>query len=192
VKTLASVLLLPGLNNSGPEHWQSLWEAKHSDYYRVRQKDWETPRCVDWIKTLHVSICSHERPVVLAAHSLGCSTIAHYAARHANGEGRVAAAFLVAPSDVEAPTYPPGSIGFNPMPLQKLPFAPVVVASIDDPYVTLERAEFFARSWGSRLITIANAGHINAASGHGLWPEGEAWLEQLRQLPSQQDAEKLS
>lgn len=78
------------------------------------------------------------------------------------------------------------------MPLQKLPFAPVVVASIDDPYVTLERAEFFARSWGSRLITIANAGHINAASGHGLWPEGEAWLEQLRQLPSQQDAEKLS
>jgi len=68
------------------------------------------------------------------------------------------------------------------MPLQKLPFRSVVVASTDDPYVTSERAEFFARSWGSRLIKIANAGHINASSGYGTWPEGEAWLEQLREV----------
>ncbi len=120
--------------------------------------------------------------VVLAGHSLACTTIAHYAAKHADCEGRVAAAFLVAPSDVEAPTYPPGSSGFDPMPLQKLPFPSVLVASTDDPFVTLERAELFARSWGSRLITIANAGHINTASGHGPWPEGEAWLEQLREI----------
>jgi predicted alpha/beta hydrolase family esterase len=68
------------------------------------------------------------------------------------------------------------------MPLRKLPFRSVVVASTDDPYVTLERAEFFARSWGSLLIKIANAGHINATSNHGPWPEGEAWLEQLREI----------
>jgi len=68
------------------------------------------------------------------------------------------------------------------MPLQKLPFRSVVVASTDDPYVTLERAEFFARSWGSRLIKISNAGNINTASGHGPWPQGEAWLDQLREL----------
>jgi predicted alpha/beta hydrolase family esterase len=56
------------------------------------------------------------------------------------------------------------------------------VASGDDPYITLERAEFFARSSGSRLIKIPNAGHINTASGHGPWSEGEAWFEQLREL----------
>ena len=89
---------------------------------------------------------------------------------------------IVAPSDVEAPTYPPGSTGFDPMPLQKLPFRSVVVTSIDDPYVTVERAEFFAHAWGSRLIKIANAGHINAASGYGPWPDGEQWLAELREI----------
>jgi uncharacterized protein len=119
---------------------------------------------------------------VLAGHSLACATIAHYAASYEDCEGRVIAAFLVAPSDVEAPTYPPGSTGFNPMPLQKLPFRSVVVASTDDPFVTMKRAEFFARSWGSSFIKIADAGHINTASGHGPWPEGEAWLKQIREI----------
>jgi predicted alpha/beta hydrolase family esterase len=183
MKTLASVLLIPGLANSGPEHWQSLWEAKHPEYHRVQQQDWETPRCADWVQTLDACIRSIKTAtVVLAAHSLGCVTIAHYAAVHGDGEGRVAAAFLAAPTDVDAPTFPPGSTGFSPMPLQKLPFRSLLVASTDDPYVTSERVELFARSWGSRLIKIANAGHINAASGYGLWPEGEAWLEQLREL----------
>jgi predicted alpha/beta hydrolase family esterase len=183
MKTLASVLLLPGLFNSGPEHWQSLWQRKHPEYHRVEQTDWETPHCTDWVQTLHASICSiGNGPVVLAGHSLACATIAHYAAKHADCQGRVAAAFLVAPSDVEAPTYPPGSSGFNPIPLQKLPFRSVVVASADDPYLTPERAEFFARCWGSRLIKIARAGHINATSGYGQWPEGEALIEQLREI----------
>jgi predicted alpha/beta hydrolase family esterase len=179
---IASVLVIPGLSNSGPEHWQSLWQTKHPEYHRLQQADWETPRCDDWVQTLHACILQIDGPIVLAAHSLGCATIAHYATKHGDCEGRVAAALLVAPSDVEAPTYPPGSTGFDPVPLRKLPFRSVVVASTDDPYVTLERAEFFASSWGSRLIQIADAGHINTASGHGPWPEGEAWLEQLREV----------
>jgi uncharacterized protein len=182
MKSRASVLLIPGLSNSGPEHWQSLWQAKHPEYHRVQQAEWETPCCEDWVQTLHVCILQSESPVVLAGHSLACTTIAHYAAKHADAEGRVVAAFLAAPSDVEAPTYPPGSTGFDPVPLRKLPFRSVVVASTDDPYVTLERAEFFASSWGSRLIKVASAGHINTASGHGPWPEGEQWLEQLREI----------
>jgi predicted alpha/beta hydrolase family esterase len=68
------------------------------------------------------------------------------------------------------------------MPLRKLPFRSVVVTSIDDPYVTVERAEFFAHSWGSRLIKIARAGHINAASGYGPWSDGEQWLAELREI----------
>ena len=68
------------------------------------------------------------------------------------------------------------------MPLEKLPFHSVMVASTDDPYVTRARSEFLARCWGSRLIQIAKAGHINARSGHGPWPEGEAWLERLREI----------
>jgi hypothetical protein len=36
---MATVLILPGLNNSGPSHWQSLWLAAHPEYCRVVQKD---------------------------------------------------------------------------------------------------------------------------------------------------------
>jgi len=94
----------------------------------------------------------------------------------------VVGAFLVGPSDTEAPSYPVGPTGFDPMPLQKLPFHSVVVASGDDPYVTEQRAKLFASSWGSRLIRLANAGHINTASGYGPWPEGESWLEEMRKV----------
>jgi len=181
---IASVLLIPGLYNSGPEHWQSLWKADHPEYHRVLQADWDTPRCENWVRTLHAHILQIEGPVVLAGHSLACATIAHYAAQYADCEGQITAAFLVAPTDIDAPTFPPGCTGFNPMPLEKLPFRSVVVAGGDDPYLTQGRAEFFANSWGSRLVTIANAGHINAASGYGPWPEGEAWLEQLREIRS--------
>jgi predicted alpha/beta hydrolase family esterase len=180
MRTLASVLIIPGLSNSGPEHWQSIWAAKHPEYHRVEQEDWETPRRADWVRTLHAAIFSIDGPVVLAGHSSACATVAHFAVEHGNGEGRVAAAFLVGPSDVEAPSYPRGPTGFGPMPLSKLPFRSVVVASTNDPFVTLERAELFAGSWGSRLIQLPNAGHINTASGHGPWPEGEAWLEEMR------------
>ena len=178
---LASVLIVPGLSNSGPEHWQSIWEAKHPEYHRVQQQDWETPCLSDWVRTLDTAIRNiQDGPVVLAGHSSACATIAHYAVKHGDGEGRVAAAFLVGPSDVEAPSYPVGPTGFDPMPLQRLPFRSVVVASTNDPFVTIDRAKLFASSWGSRLITLANAGHINTASGHGPWPEGETWLEEMR------------
>jgi uncharacterized protein len=178
--TTASVLMVPGLSSSGPGHWQSQWEAKHPEYGRVQQENWDTPRCLDWVNALRAAIYStRSGPVVLAGHSLGCVTIVHYAMEHADGGGRVKAAFLVAPTDVEAPTFPPGSIGFRPMPLCKLPFQSVVVASSNDPYVSLERAESFACAWGSRFVKVLNAGHINTVSGHGPWPEGEVWLQEL-------------
>src|SRR5215831_3448927 len=143
------VLILPGLFNSGPGHWQTIWESQHPDYRRVQQRDWTTPRCADW-------------------------------ARSYSSNRRIHAAFLVAPTDVEAPTFPTGSTGFQPMPMQRLPFRSVVVSSVDDPYVTLHRAEAFATAWGSQFIHLGRAGHINSDSGHGAWPEGEQWLEDLR------------
>ena len=180
MSTQTSVLICAGLFNSGPEHWQSLWHARHPEYQRLEQEDWETPRLSDWVRTLADAIRKIDGPLLLAGHSSACATVAHYAAQHGDGGGRVVAAFLVGPSDTEGPNYPVGPTGFAPMPLQKLPFQSVVVTSTDDPYVTLERAQLFASSWASRLITLENAGHINAASGYGPWRQGLEWLEELR------------
>ena len=66
------------------------------------------------------------------------------------------------------------------MPLQPLPFPSIVVASRDDRYVTMARAREFATAWGSELVDLGDAGHINSASGLGGWPAGYGLLQRLR------------
>jgi predicted alpha/beta hydrolase family esterase len=173
----APVLVLPGLYNSGPEHWQSHWESAHPQFRRVMQDDWELPRCSDWIARLDAAVRAMP-DAVLVAHSSSCALVAHWAG--AAGSGRVHGALLVAPSDTEAASYPAGPTGFAPMPLHRLPFPSVVVASPNDPYVTLERARQFAEGWGGRLVAVADAGHINSQSGLGDWPAGFVLLQELR------------
>lgn len=171
------ILTVPGLWNSGPQHWQTQWEAKHPDWTRVQQRDWDRPDRDEWVATLDAAIRSSEEPAVLAAHSLGCALVAQWVADR--GGRNVAAAFLVAPSDVEAPDYPEEGRSFSSMPEVRLPFPSIVVASSDDPYISLDRARQFAAAWESKLVNIGPAGHINGASGHGPWPEGESMLLEL-------------
>ena len=168
--------ILPGLNNSGPQHWQTRWEELYG-FTRIQQQDWDTPVKDDWIHTINEVIAPFPpEQVILIGHSLACATIAHWAHRYRRP---IKGALLVAPSDVEAPTYPPTTQGFTPMPLQPLSFPTVVVASDNDYYVTTERASRFATHWGSRYVSIGNRGHINAASGLGDWPEGYQLLQTL-------------
>ncbi len=176
---MSDILLVPGLWNSGLEHWQSYWERERTDCRRVLQQDWETPRRGDWVAVLEAAVARGSLPVVLAAHSLGCALVAHWA--HGSGHlAKVRGALLVAPSDVEAPSYPAGPTGFAPMPLEKLPFPSIVVMSTDDQYVTPSRARQFAGAWGSRIVDVGPKGHINSASRLGMWPEGFALVEELR------------
>ena len=174
-----SVLIIPGLGDSGPQHWQSLRQASHPEYQRVRQADWEHPSCSDWVSNLDAAISATSRPVVLVAHSMGCIAVVHWAATTGNANKRAAAALLVSPPDVEAETIPVGPTEFAPCPLIRLPFKSIVVASTNDPFATLERARFFAEAWGSESVILKSAGHINAASGYGPWPDGERLLEKL-------------
>ncbi len=170
------VLILPGLHDSGPQHWQTLWMPGRPGFRRVEQADWEAPRCADWVANLDAAVAEAGPEAVLVAHSAGCALAAHWAAAH---QRPIRAALLVAPSDVEAPSYPAGPTGFAPMPLGPFPFATTVVASTDDPYVSLGRARLFAARWGARLVVIGAAGHINAASGLGSWPVGLELLAEV-------------
>jgi serine hydrolase len=170
-----AVLTVPGLWNSGPDHWQTLWEAEEPAWQRIHQADWETPLCDDWVSTIDGAVKATPGTVVLVAHSLGCTAVAHWAEI-----GRpIRGALLVAPSDVEAEAYPEGPRAFAPMPLHRLGFPSIVVASSNDPYVSLERARLFADAWGSTFVNVGPCGHINASSGVGAWPEGRALVNQL-------------
>lgn len=171
------ILIVPGLYNSGPDHWQTHWERELPNAERVDQQDWERPLLGDW--TISLAEAVRQRPgAILVAHSLGCALVAHFA--QVTGGRGVGGAMLVAPADVNR-EGPAGRllVGFSPIPRQRLPFPSLVVASRDDPYVEIERAEAFARGWGSDFVDLGRAGHINVDSGHGPWLKGRTLLRGL-------------
>lgn len=174
---MTNYLIVPGLGNSGPEHWQTYFEKTGDNFHRIEQQEWDAPACELWIETIDRKVGEFDpSTVVLIAHSLGCSAIAHWATKY---KRQIKGALLVAPSDPEALHYHFPATGFAPVPLNKIHFKTIVVASADDVWVSLERALFFAEKWESEFINIGNAGHINVASGHTHWDEGLAILKQL-------------
>ena len=172
------IVIVPGLGNSGPQHWQRLWHAELPErVVVVEQANWDQPDFADWLLRLDAVIAACATPPVIVAHSLSCALVAHWAASH---DRPVASALLVAPADVDSDAHtPPETRDFRPMPMLTLPFPSVVVASSDDPYVTRDRAAAFAIAWGSRFVDIGSAGHINPAAGFGHWPLGRLLLDDL-------------
>ena len=76
-----SFLIIPGYGNSGPEHWQSLWQQQDARFRRVEQRDWWSPQCSEWVATLERAVAASGPDTVLVAHSLGCGLVAHWAAQ---------------------------------------------------------------------------------------------------------------
>jgi predicted alpha/beta hydrolase family esterase len=171
------VLLLPGWQNSGPEHWQSRWESLYG-YDRVEQHDWMHPLRGDWISRLEEVLLSQNGPSILVAHSLGCILTAAWASISRNTH-LVQAALLVAPGDPEREELRPVLKSWAPVPTQVLPFPSILVGSQNDPYCSFARAKAFSEAWGSEFVDYGARGHINAESGLGDWAEG---LDLLRRL----------
>ena len=165
-----NVLVLPGWQSSGPQHWQSRWEALHG-YTRVEQHDWLAPKRGDWIARLEEVVLSCVGPVSLVAHSLGCLQVAAWAA-HSKHTHRVIAALLAAPGDSERSQEIEHLRSWRPIIRTRLPFRSLLVSSQNDPFCSAERAAQLAADWGSEHWVLGPYGHINADSGLGDWPEG--------------------
>lgn len=172
-------LIVPGLNNSGPKHWQSFWERSLPNATRVAQRSWEKPQKDEWVQTLDEAIGKLTGDTILVAHSLGVATTVLWLAKKV-AEGNVPAyikgAFLVSPSDVDNIKI---INSFAPMPLLKLPVPACVVASSNDEFVSIERARFFANAWGVRLFEAGALGHINSDSDLREWEQGRAFLAEF-------------
>ena len=170
-----TLVIVPGWRNSGPSHWQSLWAQQLPGAVRVEmtEDDWQHPKRNVWVQAIARIILAQPGPVVVAAHSLGCIATTHLpsdVARHIRG------ALLVAPADPERRGV---LADFAPVPYQPLPYRSVLVASTTDPFCPVRTAGAYARSWGSEVVRLQNAGHINIESGHGEWPLGLALLQSL-------------
>jgi len=173
--------LLPGWQDAGPGHWQTLWTERHGDQ-RVEQADWMWPRRGDWMARLDEVLLADPRlattPALLVAHGLGCQLVAAWAA-HSRHTARVAGALLVAPPDTEGEHAPPQLHGWAPMPRQRLPFPCIAVLSRDDPCGDYFQMAAVAEAWGARLVDAGACGQLDAASGLGAWPAGRQLLDRL-------------
>lgn len=172
----STVLTFPGIGNSGPQHWQSLWEQSNPEYVRISQRDWDNPVCEVWASVLEDTVQRLGPSVVVVAHSLACLAVAHWAAK---SHSPIKAALLVAVPNPDGPSFPAEAVGFSPLPMQPFSFPSIVVASTNDPYGSHAHAQACAAAWSSRLVTIGAAGHINASSDLGQWLEGYELLRQL-------------
>lgn len=187
--TSRNTLILPGWQNSGPLHWQSLWEVDHG-YQRVEQHDWDHPLRGDWVARLEEIVLAQSAqdsqrpghagaPITLVAHSLGCLLVAAWAA-HSRHAHLVQCAMLVAPGDVEREEIRPLLPSWSPITRQPLPFKSILLGSHNDPYCSLDRARGLAQAWGADWVDYGPHGHINADSGLGHWPHGHGLLLALQ------------
>lgn len=174
------VLVVPGIQNSGPSHWQSLWEARHPGVARVHQRDWDHPVCDEWVQALDAAVRDAGEAPIVVAHSLGCLVVAHWAARMARP---VHAALLVAVPDPHGPQFPPEARGFAPLPQDLGRMRLQMVSSRDDPYASPAYTRETARQWRAECVDAGARGHLNAQSGLGDWPEAWAWVARWRAEP---------
>ncbi len=164
-----TLLFVPGWHGSGPNHWQTRWAKNHSRAVNLRQADWDRPDKSAWLEQLESTVQEIPGPVILIAHSLGCSLVAHYAA---SAPDSLLGALLVAPVDLERDDLPGEITSFRPLPLDPLPFPSILISSQNDPWCAPERAKEYGDAWGSTVMSAGEAGHINEESGFGPWPEG--------------------
>lgn len=165
------VLVIPGLHDSGPGHWQTWLQRQYAGAVRVIQRDWTAPQLDAWADRIERTLARHapQTEWIAVAHSFGCLALAHHLSRRAQAgtaghEGGIRAALMVAPAD-------PVKFGVaDRLPTTGLGLPATLIGSEDDPWMPFERAREWAHHWGARFVNLGRAGHINTESGHGPWP----------------------
>lgn len=165
------VLVIPGLHDSGPGHWQTWLQRQYAGAVRVVQRDWADPQLDHWADRIDQTLARHapQTEWIAVAHSFGCLALAHHLARRTKAgaqahEGGIRAALLAAPAD-------PLKFGVaDRLPTTGLGLPTTLIGSENDPWMPLDRARQWAHHWGARFVNLGEAGHINTESGYGPWP----------------------
>lgn len=161
---------VPGIGDSGADHWQTWMEGVVGDVQRAPVADWSNPDLNSWLNAIDATLMTEWRPAILIAHSFGALAAAQYAIEEPT---RVAGVLLVAPAD------PARFADGARLSLVRIPCASTLVASRNDPWMEMRVAQRWSHIWGAKLIDEGESGHINVQSGHGRWPRGLTYLAWL-------------
>ena len=181
--TSPTVLIVPGLRDHMPHHWQSHLERSLPKAVTVPRMGRDKLSCAAWVYKLDEALAQIKGPVVLVAHSAGCMIVVHWARHH---QRAIKGALLATPPDFESPLpegYPTPELlrqnGWLPTPRARLPFPSIVAGSTNDALARSERVSDLAKAWGSRYVDLGDVGHLNPAAGFGPWPRAEELLREL-------------
>jgi len=173
-----TVVIVPGLRGDAPAHWQELYAARTPGTVTVGfpPKDrWHDLHARTAL--IEDAVADVNGSVILLAHSAGVLATVHWARTHGTSTASVIGAVLATPPDFDvvwpAPHPRPAELaaeGWAPIPRSRLPFPSVLAASRNDPLARMRTSAGLAEVWGSRLVDLGDAGHLNPASGFGEWP----------------------
>lgn len=165
------LLIVPGLHDSGPAHWQSWLESLHRGSVRVRQDDWSAPDLDRWSQRIGETLRAQgQGPWIAVAHSFGCLALTRFVLNGVASEHGIAAALLVAPADPQRFRIDEALLS------HRLPVPATLIASETDPWMSAETARGWARRWGAHGLNLGDAGHINAEAGFGPLPLARRWV----------------
>ena len=102
----ATVLIVPGLREHVPEHWQTLLAARLPKVHTVPPLEEDKLSCAARVEALDRALRAIDGPVILVAHSAGVMMVAHWA-QASRSPRPIKGALLATPADVENP-FPAG------------------------------------------------------------------------------------
>ncbi len=173
--TGARLLIVPGLRDSGPGHWQTWLQSRHRDALRVCQDDWETPNLERWSHRVEETLrkAGGDGRWIAVAHSFGCLALARHLALRPDAP--IVSVLMAAPAE-------PDKFGVaHLLPRRSLDVPGLLVASETDPWMQAANALAWAGRWGLRTFNLGDAGHINAEAGFGPWPLAQRWVTTMEQ-----------
>jgi len=185
----ATVLIVPGLRDHVPEHWQTLLASRLPRVRMMTPMGRDNLDCHARVEAIEGAATRIDGPIIVVAHSGGVIAAVHWARLTRRA---VRGALLATPADFDRPLpegYPTMQAleegGWLPVPRNALPFRSIVAASRNDPLAAYERTAAFARSWGSELVDLGAVGHLNPVSGFGEWPQAASLISELEAAASQ-------
>ncbi|MEY9964259.1 putative alpha/beta hydrolase family esterase [Streptacidiphilus sp. MAP12-16] len=184
---LPPVVIVPGLRDHVADHWQTILAerlaAAGRDVRTVPPLTSDQLDCEARVSALEQVVAQIPGPPVLVAHSAGVMITVHWALRTRR---LVHGALLATPPDFDTPMpegYPTPEVlrqnGWTPTPRYALPFPSIVAVSDDDPLAHPKRVAELAEAWGCSVVGLGPVGHLNPASGYGLWPQAEELVRAL-------------
>ncbi|HEX4524480.1 MAG TPA: alpha/beta hydrolase [Casimicrobiaceae bacterium] len=179
------IVIVPGLREHVPEHWQTLLEKSHPNAISVPRMTERKLSCAAWVEALEHTLAPMVSPPILVAHSAGVMMVVHWARQYRRA---IKGALLATPPDLESPLpngYPTLDVlaegGWLPTPREPLPFPSIVATSGNDPIGRLDRVVALADAWHSRRVHLGDVGHLNPAAGYGEWREAQTLIHELSQ-----------